>query len=82
MSDQQKPLLDAPLTHEDLDAWSYCYSFVEGEAWDAQMIAARSADRRDAELMLQRTLATAWGGVKGARLVIGKNRKFRWRTQA
>ncbi len=46
-----KPLPPAPLTPEDLQAWSYCYGFVEGVWWDAVMIYTRLCDRRDAELM-------------------------------
>lgn len=68
MSRIQKPRLEpAPLTHEDLEAWSYCYGFVEGEAWDEHMIAARIADRRDAELMLvcrHARAACIWEGLQ------------------
>lgn len=59
-----KPLQTVPLTPEDLEAYSYCYGFVEGQSWDAVMIYVRMADRRDAALMLyaqQRKLVT-WMG--------------------
>lgn len=52
-----KPLPVAPLTYEDLQAFSYCYGFVEGQSWDAVMIYVRLSDRRDAELMWQFTQA-------------------------
>lgn len=77
-----KPLLIAPLTTEDFAIklrLRITYFTNDVPALHNQRILEA---RRDAELMYQRTLCTAWGGVKGGRLVIGTDRPYRRKPQA
>lgn len=53
--------VEVPLTSEDLQAWSYCYRFSEGDAWDSLMINTRICDHRDADLMWQAQRSRGFG---------------------
>lgn len=87
MKDRPPPR-SVPYTPEDSGIWArnddrWCVRHNRGSvAVESFYFNMLGADRRDAELMYQRVLCTSWGGVKGGRLVIGKNKTVRRKLQS